>query len=157
MPSEDTPSTRLREALRLAWVSCLALGVGLLVWGLTPAVILRLVSRDPPPWQAFAMGSLTLLIGVTFVGLGTLIRHGVRWAVRVALCGSIFLLCGTLAILLVGGTREVPVFPTLLVVATTLASWLAIATEDALHRNEQSPATPTATTPGTCPPGHPER
>jgi type IV secretory pathway TrbD component len=157
MPSEGTPPTKLREALRLACISCLALGLGLLVWGLTPAVILRLVSRDPPPWEALAMGSLTLLIGVTFVGLGTLIQRGIRWAVRAALCGSIFLLCGTLGILLMGGTHEVPLFPTLLVGATTLTSWLAIATEDAVHRTEQSPATPTSTTPGTCPPGNPER
>jgi hypothetical protein len=153
MGCEETTCARLRDALRLAWLSCLGLGLGLLVWGFTPAVVLRLVSRDPPPWEALATSSLTVLVGITFVGLGELIRRGVSWALRATLCVSVFLLFGALGVLLIGWSREVPLFPTILAIGTTLTSWLAIATEDAVRQAGQSPAPPA---PGACPPGEPK-
>ncbi len=134
MRSEETPDRRLHDALRLACLACLALGVGLCVWGLTPIVVMRLVSHSVPPWGVLATSGLTLLTGAAYVGLARLARRGVGWALRVTLCASVFLLAGTFGMVLLSKTREIPLFPTLLTTSAVLTSWLAIVTQGAAER-----------------------
>ncbi len=140
MPDKPTVLRRLREARGLACLACVALGAGLLVSALTPLVLVRLVSRTAPTWSVTATVGLTLLLGLAWIGLGVLIRRGVRWALRTALCVSVLMLAGTLGMFWLSGTGEIPLFPTILAGAATLTCWLAIATEDAARQSKRTPA-----------------
>jgi hypothetical protein len=131
VPAGQTHTRRLREALWLACLSCWVLGAGLLIWGLTPVVLAGVSSRAVPPWGTLATSGVMLLVGGAYVGLGQLIRRGVGWALRIALCLSVLVLVGVLSTLLLSGGREIPLFPTLLALCATVTCWLAIATQDA--------------------------
>jgi hypothetical protein len=131
VPAGQTIARRLRETLWLACLSCWVLGAGLLIWGLAPVILAGIV-RAIPRWDTLAASGVTLFIGGFYIGLGQLIRRRVNWALRVALCLSVLLLAGVLAMLLLSSSGRIPLFPTLLALCATVSCWLAITTQDAV-------------------------
>jgi uncharacterized membrane protein len=128
---------RQRQTRLGAQISCLFLGLGLLVWGIWPLVVLRLITGKPPGSELVAVTSFTMLIGFSFVGLSVLIRGGIDWALWTALTMSLGLLLTIIAAAIGhdGGTHYA--FTMLLSTAVALTSWLAL-----MSRPRPEPAEP---------------
>lgn len=130
MPSGAVQSTPQRPALspahRWAQSTCMLFGVALLVSGLTPAVVQRLVSGETPPATALASSSVTLLVGGLYLVLGTVIARGIAWALWSVLSLSLVLAAGAAFMPLLTGDR-LSLFALLLPVATASTSLLALA------------------------------
>ena len=122
---------------RWAQITNLVLGVALLVWGLAPAVVARLVTREAPPLATFALGALTMLLGVSFLGLSVLISRRIAWALWAALSLSVALILGNLALAWLVRDSAPSVFPLLLAGATAGMSWLALDAHRRAGRPEQ--------------------
>ncbi|MEW6197536.1 MAG: hypothetical protein AB1601_02560 [Planctomycetota bacterium] len=127
--SDDSNAVRkARQAQRSAQFACLAFGVSLLVWGLTPPVLQRVVGRDPAVLRTFAANSLTVLLGLTFIGLYLLIRRGRTWALWATVLTSLGLLTGGLCVSLLTGAATVSMCGLLLATTAGLTSAFAITT-----------------------------
>ena len=135
MHSDTGRDDKTPRTWRWAQITCVVLGIALLVWGLAPAVVARIVTRQAPSLTAFAMGALVMFLGVLFLVLSVLVSRGIVWALWVALALSVTLILGNLALawLVHGGAPSV--FPLLLASATAGMSWLAL---DA-HRRAERP------------------
>ena len=131
-----------RQTLRTAQISSVLFGVGLLTWGLAPAVVQRISTGHPPLLEMLAVRSLTLLLGVGLVVLGVLIGRGVGWALWVALLVSLGLLAGALSIAALWGATTPGLFPLLLALSTAATSGLALDARR-LHQRSQ-PSAPAA-------------
>ena len=118
---------RVGAIVRSAQWSTLAMGIGLLAWGLTPLIVQRITSHDPPQLDALAVNSITLLVGATFLGLGLLIRRAVHWALWTSASLSLLLVACALVLSILSGARSLPLFPLVLASCTTLTCWLALA------------------------------
>lgn len=126
MSAAPSVEAKARYVVRCARWSCLALGVGLLAWGVTPLIVERLTSYDPPLLETLLINSVTLLLGVTFIGLFVLIGRGVNWALWACVCLSTVLIASTLAVSLAGRSGPLPLFPLVLASCASLTGWLAI-------------------------------
>jgi|GEM_PF-6727549 len=138
--SESATARKLRQALLSAQLSTLAFGVSLLVWGLTPVVVQRLTSRQPPTLETLAASSVALLLGSTFVGLCVLIGRGVIWAMWATVLVSLTLLTGGLCVSLLGA-GTVSMFPLLLATTAGLTTAFALTLRkaaDELEATDQS-------------------
>lgn len=110
----------------LARMSCLGLGVALLLWSLAPAVVERILTREAPRAQTLVLSSLTFLVGFAFLGLHALIGRGLRWALWVT-----FVLALAIATAGVAATIALPasmpgLFSLILAAATATTTWLAL-------------------------------
>lgn len=132
MSGESNAARRARQAQRSAQFACLAFGVSLLVWGLTPAALQRVVGRDPAVYQTFAANSVTVLLGLTFVGLYLLMRRGRTWALWATVLTSLGLLTGGLCVSLLAGGATVSMCGLLLATTAGLTSAFAITTRKTL-------------------------
>ncbi len=115
-----------RRARRTAQLTCLWFGLGLLIWGLAPAVVQRIVSGRTPPLETFAIGSLTCFMGLSFLGLCLLIGRRVVWALWTSLFVSLGLVLSIIGLVLLGGFGVASICPLLLSACTAGASWLAL-------------------------------
>jgi hypothetical protein len=111
----------------LAQWSCALFGAGLLAWGLTPMIVQRITSHQAPEWEAIATQSMNLMLGLTFVALGQLIRRGTAWALWAAAGLALFLLLGMLTGAVLGYVSRPALFPLLLATSTVITCVLAIA------------------------------
>ncbi len=142
--SDPATVRKVRQALLLAQVSTLAFGISLLVWGLTPVIVQRLTSRQPPTLDTLAASSVALLLGSTFVGLCVLIGRGVIWAMWATVLVSLMLLTGGLCVSLLGA-GTVSMFPLLLATTAGLTSAFALTLrkaqeeQDSFARSDETP------------------
>ena len=126
MPGELLKNVRSDQRLLYAHLSCLCLGLALLLWGLAPAIVDRVLTGRSPSFQTLALDSLTILVGLTFIGLHRLIRGGVRWALWTAFIAAlVFTTAAVGASVYPGGFRP-SLFPLIFAAGTTLTTWLAI-------------------------------
>jgi hypothetical protein len=125
---------KARELLALSQLSALAFGAGLLVWGLAPLLIVRVVTHAPPPTEEYAVRSLTLLVGMLFIGLVVLVHKQIRWALLAMAALSFLLVLSGVAWALFGQRSTLAIFPLLLATATTVTSMSAMA---AIYHAEQ--------------------
>jgi zinc transporter ZupT len=137
MRSEVGGDDRNPGTWRWAQITCLVLGMALLVWGLAPAVVARIVTREAPALTTFALGALTMLLGVSFLGLSVLISRRTIWALWAALGLSVALILGNLALAWLVCDSAPSVFPLLLAGATAGMSWLALDASRRAERPEQ--------------------
>lgn len=138
MPAPLTDQQKkTREALRSAQLTALFFGVGMLIWGLAPAIVQRLVTGRMPELQTFAVGSVTIAVGLAFVVLGVFMGRGVRWAVRVSFITSALLAMATMALTAMQGFAVATIYPLLLSACTAGTSWLAL---EAIRKNTPTPA-----------------
>ena len=145
MAANADPRKRVREAFQLAQGATLCMGLGLLVWGVAPAAVQRIASRTAVDFQTLGVCSVTLLLGMTFVGLFVLIRGRIEWAMRAALWTGVFLLAGSVLMSLLGGGGTLSLFPALLAGATVFTNWLAITALNAARAESPGPgSTPSA-------------
>jgi hypothetical protein len=124
MRSEPGQSRATARA-RWAQLTSLVFGIALLVWGLAPTVVSRLVTGEAPTLANFGLGALVMLLGVCFLGLSVLIARGVGWALWTALWLAMVLAAGNLALTYLAG-RTPSVFPLLLAGATAGTCWWAL-------------------------------
>ncbi len=127
MSTTPTSDKRVREALVLAKVCALMLGLGMLLWGLAPMVIQRIAGRTPPAAETLAVNSLTLLLGITFLALALLVGRGVVWALHAVAWVALMLLVAAVGLYAFGGGPMMSLFPTLLTAGAAVTSWYAIA------------------------------
>jgi hypothetical protein len=126
MPTEQTQDKKAREALRSAQISTLFFGLGMLVWGFAPAIIQRVVSGGAPPVQTFAVGSITILVGLVLLALVVPVGRARTWALKTALIISAIVLAGSLAMLALSGMALASIYPLLLSASTAGTTWLAM-------------------------------
>jgi len=111
-----------------AHASCLCLGIGMLLWGLAPALVERLITDRAPSLHAFLLNSLVFVLGLAFIGMHVLVRRRIRWAVWAAFLVSATLAAAGLALTTASGFQLSSSFLLLLSMCTCFATWLAIAT-----------------------------
>lgn len=114
------------HSLLLGQISCLCLGVGLIIWGLAPAVIERVVTGHTPSLDLLATNSLLLALGAVYVLMQVFIRRRRNWAAWFAFTLSVLLAGGGVAIIVATGMRFASTFLLMISAITALATWLAI-------------------------------
>ena len=139
MPATETTDKKARQALWNAQVTTAVHGLAMLVWGLAPAVVHRLASGYTPPLSSFAVGGLTMTVGVALLGLSILISRRVAWALWTVLALASTLLLGSFVLIMVGGAGIPSIFPLLLAACTAGTCWIAIDTRRTCAR-PQPPA-----------------
>jgi len=109
-----------------AHISCLCLGLALVVWGLAPTVVQRLATHCPLPLSALALQSMVFALGGSFIAAHVLIRRGVLWGVWLGYLLSV-LLCGAGIALALTHARGTSAFSVLLLSGCTACfTWLAL-------------------------------
>jgi len=117
-----------RAAQNAAYASLCALcfGLALLVWGLVPAVIERLVTHRPPELAALALGTVSFLLGIAYIGLHLLMRRRIVRALWTTFGLSLVVVVLSFGASAFAGTRWGSAFLMLMACATAFTSWLAI-------------------------------
>ena len=131
MGVEPDIARKVRQSRRSAQASCLVFGLGLVVWGLAPALVQRFSTGTTPTLDSLAAGSLSMLVGLGFIALAVLISRQLHWALWAALLASAALLVGGLAVTAILRSGGLAMFPVLFAGCTGLTSWLAIETRRA--------------------------
>mgnify|MGYP000493729813 CR=1 FL=1 len=127
MAQRTRPRDSTSQRLTFAHTACLCLGLALILWGLAPAAIERIVTGRAPDIHYLLAGSTTMTVGAAFIGLHWLIRRNVRWALWLAFLAASALTAGACAISFIYSPRGVSVFPLIFAGWTMLTSWLALA------------------------------
>ena len=126
MAEQPWPMSRRSHRLVFAYTSCLCLGLALAFWGLAPPFVERILTGRPPRWEAVTVASVTVLVGLTFIGLQQLIRRRVRWALWTAFVTALLLTTVAVAAMLLASDQRPSLFSLVLAGATTVATWLAL-------------------------------
>ncbi len=145
MDAEEVHERKLRQSRHTAQVAASVFGLALLVWGLAPALVQRLIADEPPTPQALTMGALSFAFGSGFMLLALLISRHKPWALWAALLASSVVLAGAMGFTIFVGARALSVFPVIFAGCTALTCWLALAARRAtapVERAEQPPANP---------------
>ena len=122
---EKTPDAA--SAIVMAHVTCLFLGVGMLFWGIAPAVIQRLLTGQSPSVRLLLMNGTIFVLGVAFIGMHVLVRRRVVWAIWSAFTASAFLSAAGFAMVTISKVHVGSSFLLLLAACCCFTSWLAIA------------------------------
>lgn len=79
-------ATRILQARPIvsAQLTCVCMGVALLIWSVGPAVVERAVTGRTPSPLSLAAGVIGMLLGVTYIGLFLILRNERRWAIWAA-------------------------------------------------------------------------
>ena len=112
-----------------AQVANVCLGVGLLFWGIAPAIVSRLVTGDAPHWSELTANSVIMVLGMVWLSLFVLMRRDVLWAYW---CSFILatLLCGaSVAVVTMADSYVSSSFLMLLAATTCFSNWLALGTK----------------------------
>lgn len=115
MRPDMNPDRKVRQMLCSARVACLSFGVALLAWALAPAIVQRVASGYAPRLETLAVGSITLLLGLGFIGLCVPVGRGRGWALWTALLIALGLLAAGAGYAVLGG--EGPPSPFVLLLA----------------------------------------
>lgn len=113
-------------ASRVCATACASFGSALLLWGISPAVVERVVTGGLPGWAVFAQGAGTALLGLAFCGLARLVLDRVRWALWAAHLLSVGIATLSIAMSMIGITRSLLIFPLVLAAWTTASTWIAL-------------------------------
>ncbi len=116
------------DSVLLAQMSCLFLGLGMIVWGLAPAFIERAITKHAPPILDLLVGSVVVLMGFAFIGLHVLVGRRNRRGVWIAFLVSATLAAIGLALTILAGLHVGSSFLILFSGWTCFATWLALAT-----------------------------
>ena len=142
MASDQHAERRIRQAQRSAQITSLVFGISLLVWGLAPAIVQRLVSGKTPTFGAYAMGACAIALGLCFMVLAICVGRGALWAIWATLCVSVLLLFAALATAFLSTTGPLSLYPVLLSACTAGTSWLALVARRAVQpAGQPGPAT----------------
>ncbi|MGE0479457.1 MAG: hypothetical protein AB7Q17_03190 [Phycisphaerae bacterium] len=122
-----TFDARTTSALVLyAHVSVLTLGISLLLWGVAPAFVERIVTQEPPNAMTLSVGGGSLVLGFAFVALHVFIRRRARVALWTAFLLSLVIVTAWLAAALLDYGTFLSVFVPVLAGITTFSTWLAL-------------------------------
>jgi 4-amino-4-deoxy-L-arabinose transferase-like glycosyltransferase len=126
MAGHPPHGARLSQRLVLAYTSCLCLGLALLLWSLARVIVERMLTGASPNRPTIALAGLTLLFGLTFVGLYRLIRRDVRWALWAAFVLALVLALAGIAAIVLAATFKPSIFPLFLAGGAAAAAGLAL-------------------------------
>jgi hypothetical protein len=112
---------------RLAQFATLFCGMAMTIWGAAPAILQRMISAQSASWSAWSTGSLSIFIGLSLIGLGTLVGGGVRWALWTTLGITAAILVGSVSVAFLGGQTP-SMFAILMPGSAAATSWLALDT-----------------------------
>lgn len=126
MESAARPTWSDQNILFYAEISALCLGIGLLLWGLAPAIVIRLVTGQAMNPFEMPINLLTLLLGVTYVGLSLLMHQQRRWAYWSAFFTSATIGAAGVSLLAVGASVGASSFLLMLSAVSCFANWVAL-------------------------------
>lgn len=129
MRTDIGPGQKYRRFARWAQAGCLVLGAALLVWGLAPAVIARVVTGRPPAAATLALSGLAVSLGFGYIVLSVFVARGAKWALWTTLALSLFILVGNATLTWVLKGHGASVFPLLLATGTGAACVVALDTQ----------------------------
>lgn len=116
-----------QQNLMMAAVSCVILGVGLMLWGIAPLLIERLATGRPPTINIMtAVNGLVMLLGVCFLGLALLIPHMIRWACWTAYIGALVLCALATSVTLFLEAMPGCLFVLILSASATFSCWIGL-------------------------------
>ncbi len=127
---------RARTGLTLARTTCLCMGFGLMLWGLAPALVERLLTGNAPSPQSLSMGAFAAALGLTFLALASQIRQRRLWSLWTAFALSTAITAMGIVLVTVMHLRPTSSFIMLLSGWTAFANWLGIA---AVYRQRAHP------------------
>lgn len=127
MPRSPFAGWTPKHALLLAEVSCLLLAIGMILGGLAPIVIDRLLTGKPQPLQAFAVSLGGFLVACIFLGVVVLIRQRRLWSLWVAYGLSVTMFLMSVASILLGAPFASSYLLAVSAI-TAFATWLALET-----------------------------
>jgi hypothetical protein len=116
----------LEHRLLFGQISCLCFGMGLILWGLAPTLMQRILTNEPPSTFDLAVNLACFLVAVLFIGFHLLIKRRVRWAAWAAFLVSCVIVGAGVTVSFGTGFQLNNSFILFLSAATCFASWLAI-------------------------------
>lgn len=126
MAADNTAPQKPSQRILFAQTCCLCFGLGLLLWGVAPALVARLISGQPPEAAALAMNGLMFVIAFIYITFHTLLRQRILWAAWSAFIISCLFMGSAAAVFAVTGFMMASTFILLLSGVTSFATWLAI-------------------------------
>lgn len=109
-----------------AHVSVLTLGISLLLWGVAPAFVERIVTHEPPNAMMLSVGGGSLVLGFLFIALHVFVRRRARVALWTSFLLSLTIVTAWLAAALLDYGTFLSVFVPVLAGITTFSTWLAL-------------------------------
>lgn len=139
-----------RNSIVLAQTTCICLGAGMALWGMSPVLIERLVTGRAPETPLISVNGVMMLVGVIFIVLQYLFSQGRRWAMWSAFVLACLLAGAGVALVFAGHPRLASSFSVLLTGWTVFATWLGLGAMAQRHADSVEPS-PEANAP-TSPP-----
>ncbi len=127
METFEQEDARRRTSLTLARTTCLCMGFGLMLWGLAPALVERLLTGLTPSAQTLSMGAFAGALGLTFLAMASQIRQHRTWALWTAFAISTAITAMGVVLVAIIHTRPASSFIMLLSSWTAFTNWLGIA------------------------------
>ena len=124
------PTTEPRQTLRMARLACFALGVALVLGGLAPAIVQRMVTGHAPGLDAYAASIPPFVLGGLCLWFQRPVGRGRRWALWSAFVLTVVLMAAVLGAWLVGEGDQVPAYVVVLTAGTMLSTWLGLGTPE---------------------------
>lgn len=116
-----------QNSLQWARAANLTIGLMLVAWGLTPAILERVMTGEPSSAATLASGLIAFLIGTTYIGLHVLLRREIRWAAFASFALSLGLCATAFALEVLSRHQSGALFLLVLSAVVAFANWLAIA------------------------------
>lgn len=136
-PNRDS-AWQPQHSVLFGQASCLCFGIGLIIWGLAPAIVERIVTGQTPPLHMLVANSASFTLGAIFIGAMMLIRRRIQWAAWVAFAIAVMLAGVGAAFALNSGTQITSTFLLLLSAETSFATWLAIGGLTWMNANDRA-------------------
>lgn len=115
-----------KHSISFAHGSCLCMGIGLVLWGLAPLLIERLVTGKAPHASLLATNGVIFAMGAAFVTFHAYIRAERIWAAWASFALSSLIGGASVAIVISTAGQSASLLMLLLPAQTAIASWLAI-------------------------------
>ncbi|MFH1747599.1 MAG: hypothetical protein ABIG44_11205 [Planctomycetota bacterium] len=126
MTANHTHSTPTTERLVIANITCICLGLALLIWGLAPALIERILTGRAPHAQSLLLGSTTIILGAIFISLYWPIRQGRRWALWAAFWLALMIVTVATISGIIWHSQGTTLFSLVLAGVTAITTWIAL-------------------------------
>jgi hypothetical protein len=116
----------LEHRLLFGQATCLMVGVGIIAWGLAPAIMDRLITGQPPNEVTLSLNVACFIVALLYVGFHVLIKRRVRLAAWGAFALSALILATGVSLMVLNGLTFKAAFITFSAALACFASFVAI-------------------------------